>query len=51
VCPAWLDFGAFLLAMGERPKGTTLGRIRDKGNYEPGNVLWMTNKEQQLSKK
>ena len=32
--------------MGERPGGTTLGRIGDKGNYEPGNCQWQTNEEQ-----
>lgn len=32
--------------MGDRPEGTTLGRFGDTGNYEPGNVAWMTVEEQ-----
>lgn len=46
VCKRWLSFPNFLQDMGERLPGTTLGRIGDKGNYEPGNCKWQTNKEQ-----
>lgn len=47
VCDRWKnDFVCFLEDMGERPKGTSLGRIGDKGNYEPGNCLWQTPLEQ-----
>jgi hypothetical protein len=46
VCERWHDFENFLADMGERPKGTTLGRYGDVGNYEPRNVKWMTSKEQ-----
>jgi hypothetical protein len=49
VCPEWSTFKNFLVDMGERPKGTTLGRVLDIGNYEPGNVFWMTKEEQELS--
>jgi hypothetical protein len=47
VCDRWKDsFENFLTDMGERPPGTTLGRFGDTGNYEPGNVVWMTSAEQ-----
>jgi len=46
VCDRWMIFENFLLDLGERPKGTTLGRFKDRGNYEPGNCAWQTKKEQ-----
>ena len=49
VCERWGDFRNFLADMGERPEGKTLGRILDRGNYEPGNVFWMTHDEQVLA--
>lgn len=39
-------FSNFLADMGERPEGTSLGRLGDKGNYEPGNCQWQTAAEQ-----
>jgi hypothetical protein len=44
--PSWLIFENFLADMGERPKGTTLSRFADSGNYEPGNCACHTWKEQ-----
>ncbi len=41
-------------ALGLTPEGKTLGRILDSltgGNYEPGNVFWMTPAEQNLARK
>jgi hypothetical protein len=32
--------------MGPRPKGTTLGRFGDVGDYSPSNCKWMTQREQ-----
>jgi hypothetical protein len=46
VCPRWHKFTEFLKDVGKRPIGKTLGRLMDLGNYEPGNVFWMTKKEQ-----
>lgn len=46
VCERWLDFENFLADMGERPKGLSIDRINNEGNYEPENCKWSTSKEQ-----
>jgi hypothetical protein len=55
---AWKDYGArgikflfntfeeFFAALGKRPKGKTLDRVNNDGNYTWGNVRWATKKQQ-----
>jgi hypothetical protein len=48
VCKRWLKFENFSADMGTRPKGTSLSRFGDIGNYSPSNCAWHT-KAQQLA--
>lgn len=47
MCEAWQNsFEEFFLHMGNCPKGKSLDRINNEGNYEPGNCRWATRSEQ-----
>lgn len=48
ICDRWLNsFENFLEDMGPKPDPKlTLERIKNDGNYEPGNCKWATKKEQ-----
>jgi len=53
VHPCWVaDFSAFLTDVGAAPaKNFSLDRIDNDGNYEPGNVRWLPNGEQQRNQR
>jgi hypothetical protein len=51
VAKRWDDFRLFLADVGERPSlQHSIGRIDNDGHYEPGNVEWSTEHDQQRNR-
>lgn len=51
VCERWRVYENFLADMGERPKGLSIDRINNDGNYEPNNCRWATREEQRANQR
>lgn len=52
MCERWRSFAAFLADVGERPSpGHSIDRIDNDRGYEPGNVRWATDTEQNRNRR
>ena len=50
-CERWEKFENFFADMGESPRGKSIERKNNEGNYEPRNCKWATRKEQGANKR
>jgi hypothetical protein len=51
VCVRWRSFPNFFTDMGPRPRGFSIERVNNDGNYEPSNCLWADRGTQNRNKR